>query len=219
MQLSALRAASVASQVAGGCRQLSQLPQGAACLAEVAEQAHAPAVVRLGQRQQRVELAALQALEVLLGLALVDHAALVHHVGQAVGHPGVGRRAVAAGAAGLLVVALDVLRQVEVGDEAHVGLVDAHAEGDGGHHHDAVLAQEAVLVAAAHGGVQPGVVRQRASGPRRPARRRSPPPSCASGSRRCRRRRRARRAGSAAAGAAARPSRRWCSGCSAGRSC
>jgi hypothetical protein len=47
-----------------------------------------------------------------------------------------------------------------VGDEAHVGLVDAHAEGDGGHHHDAVLAQEAVLVAAAHVGVQAGVVGQ-----------------------------------------------------------
>ena len=101
------------------------------------------------------------ALELLAGRALVDHAALVHHVGQAVGHPGVGGQAVAAGAAGLLVVALDVLRQVEVGDEAHVGLVDAHAEGDGRHHHDAVLAQEAVLVALAHVGVEPGVVGQR----------------------------------------------------------
>jgi hypothetical protein len=94
-------------------------------------------------------------------VALVDHAALVDHVGQAVGHPGVGRLAVAAGAAGLLVVALDVLGQVEVGDEAHVGLVDAHAEGDGGHHHHALLAQEAVLVAAARVGVQAGVVGQR----------------------------------------------------------
>ena len=31
-------------------------------------------------------------------------------------------------------------------DEAHVGLVDAHAEGDGGHHDDAFLAQEARLM-------------------------------------------------------------------------
>src|SRR2546427_9383350 len=31
-----------------------------------------------------------------------------------------------------------------VGHEAHIGLVDAHAEGDGGHDDDAVLAQEAV---------------------------------------------------------------------------
>ena len=115
-QLSALRAASVPSQVSGGFRQLSQLGQGphaplrslprggsprtgetrirsgpAIGFAEVLQQPHAAAVVRLGQRQQRVELAALQALEVpRRRLAFVDHAALVHHVGQAVGHPGVG---------------------------------------------------------------------------------------------------------------------------------
>ena len=44
--------------------------------------------------------------------------------------------------------------------EAHVGLVDAHAEGDRGHHHHAVLAQEALLVLRARGRVEPGVVRQ-----------------------------------------------------------
>jgi hypothetical protein len=62
---------------------------------------------------------------------------------QAVAEPGVGRQAVAAGAAGLLVVGLDALRQVQVGDEAHVRLVDAHAEGDGGDDDDALAAQEA----------------------------------------------------------------------------
>ena len=82
-------------------------------------------------------------------LGLLDHAALLHDVGQAVGHPGVGGLAVAAGAAGLLVVGLDALRQIEMRDEAHVGLVDAHAEGDGGDDDDAVLAQEALLVARA----------------------------------------------------------------------
>jgi hypothetical protein len=58
--------------------------------------------------------------------------ALLHHIAEAVGHPGHGRLPVAAGAAGLLVVGLDRLGQVEMRDEAHVGLVDAHAEGDGG---------------------------------------------------------------------------------------
>ena len=72
---------------------------------------------------------------------------------QAVGHPRVGGQAVAAGAAGLLVIALDALRQVEVRDEAHVGLVDAHAERDGRDHDDAVLAQEARLVRGARRGV------------------------------------------------------------------
>ena len=47
-----------------------------------------------------------------------------------------------------------------MGDEAHVGLVDAHAEGDGGDHHHAVLAQEAALVGRAHLRVEAGVVGQ-----------------------------------------------------------
>ena len=159
---SSLRAASVPSQVAGGVQAVVAVAAGLARLAEVAEQAHAPAVVRLGQRQQRVELAAhARCLNSSpAGLSSIMRRWL-HHVLQAVGHPGVGRQAVAAGAAGLLVVALDVLGQVEVGDEAHVGLVDAHAEGDGRDHHDAVLAQEAVLVALPHVGVQAGVVGQR----------------------------------------------------------
>ena len=88
----------------------------------------------------------------------VDHAALVHHVLQAIDHPGVGGQAVAPGTAGFLVVAFDVLGHVQVRDEAHVGLVDAHAEGNRRHHHHAVFAQESVLALLAQAGVQPGVV-------------------------------------------------------------
>ena len=47
-----------------------------------------------------------------------------------------------------------------MGDKAHVGLVDAHAEGDGGHHHHAFFAQEAILVGLAQPGVQAGMVGQ-----------------------------------------------------------
>ena len=43
--------------------------------------------------------------------------------------------------------------QVEMGDEAHVGLVDAHAEGDGGDERQPLLLQERVLVGVAHGAV------------------------------------------------------------------
>ena len=74
----------------------------------------------------------------------------------------VGRQPVVAGAADLLVVALDVRGHVGVTDEAHVGLVDAHAEGDGRDHHDAVLLQEGVLVAAARALVHAGVIGERA---------------------------------------------------------
>ncbi len=132
-----------------------------AVFAEISQQPHAPAVRRFGQRQERIELAAHHLLEVLAGRALVDHAALVDDVLQAVRHPGVGRQAIASGASGLLVIALDVLGHVQVRDEAHVGFVDAHAEGDRGHHHHAVLAQKAVLVGLPHAGVEPGVIRQR----------------------------------------------------------
>ena len=46
-----------------------------------------------------------------------------------------GRIAVAPGAAGLLVIGLDRLGDAGMGDEAHVGLVDAHAERDRRHDH------------------------------------------------------------------------------------
>ena len=46
-------------------------------------------------------------------------------------------------------------------DEAHVRLVDAHAEGDGGHDDDAVLALEPRLHLAAHRRVEAGVVGER----------------------------------------------------------
>ena len=54
----------------------------------------------------------------------------------------------------------DALRHVEVGDEAHVGFVDAHAEGDGGHDDEAFFAGEAVLVFVALGHGEAGVIRQ-----------------------------------------------------------
>ena len=97
----------------------------------------------------------------VVALGGVDHLALLHHVLEAVGQPGGGGQPVPTGPAGLLVVALDRLGQVQVGHEAHVGLVDAHAEGDRGHHDQAVLAQEPRLVLGAGPRVQPGVIGQR----------------------------------------------------------
>ena len=109
---------------------------------------------------------------------------------QAVGHPGVGGQAVAAGAAGLLVVGLEALRQVEVGDEADVRLVDPHAEGDGRDHDHAVLAPEALLVALARLAVSMpawyGSARDALSGEQLG---RLLDPSRATGGRRCRSRR------------------------------
>ena len=79
-------------------------------------------------------------------------------VAEAEQQQGLGGQAVAAAAAGLLVVALDALGQVVVHHEAHVALVDAHAEGDGGDHDQDVVAGEGVLHAAALVRGQAGVV-------------------------------------------------------------
>ena len=120
-------------------------------------------------------------------LALVEPvAAGARDVLRAVEQQRVGALAVAAGPADLLVVGLGAVGHVEMGHEAHVGAVDAHAEGDRGHDR-----QRLALAEAAEGGAlldrrQPGVERQRhpsvaAQGGRHPAR------SCrASRNRRCR---------------------------------
>ena len=93
---------------------------------------------------------------------LVDLGAAQADVLGAVERQGLGGRAVAARAPDLLVIGLDGFRQVGMDDITDVGLVDAHAEGDGGADHHAVLALEAVLGQAAVVGVHAGVVVQRA---------------------------------------------------------
>ena len=72
------------------------------------------------------------------------------HVLQSVGHPGGGRLTVAARAAGLLIVGLDALGEVEMRDKPHVRLINAQTEGDGGDHNDTLFAQEALLIPVAH---------------------------------------------------------------------
>ena len=133
---------------------------GLAGLTKIGQQAHAAAVGGLGQAQQGVEFAAQPLLELFAGGALIDHASLVHHVLQAVAHPGVGGSTIAPGAAGLLVVAFDVFRHVQVRHKAHIGLVDAHTKRNRRHHHQALVTQKAVLVCLAHFAVQTRVVGQ-----------------------------------------------------------
>ena len=68
--------------------------------------------------------------------------------------------AVATRTTGLLVVAFEALGDVVVDDEAHIGLVDAHAEGDGGHDDVDLLHEELVLVLLTRLAVEAGVVGQ-----------------------------------------------------------
>ena len=140
--------------------QTSQLPQGCAFLAEVVEQHLAAAARRFAVGEQRGQPLRFEDFLAFAGAGFGDARVLQRDVLHAVGHPGFGRFAVAPGAAGFLVVGLDALGQVEVGDETDIGLVDAHAEGDGGAHDQAFLAQEAALVGGAFGSGQAGVVGQ-----------------------------------------------------------
>ena len=133
---------------------------GAIGFAKILKQAHAATVGGLSQGQQGVELFAKALFENLVRRALVDHAPLLNHVLQAVTHPGIGALAVTACATGFLVIAFHVFGHVQMRHEAHIGLVDAHAKGNGGDHDPALFPQEAVLVLLAKFGIHAGVVSQ-----------------------------------------------------------
>jgi hypothetical protein len=79
-------------------------------------------------------------------LDLVDEELQLHDVPAAEVENARGGQAVSAGTARFLVVVLDGLRQVAVKDEADVGFVDAHAEGDGGDDDVDVVPVEGFLV-------------------------------------------------------------------------
>ena len=66
--------------------------------------------------------------------------------------------AVAACTASLLIVAFEAFRYVVVNDETHIGLVDAHAESDGGNDDIHFFHQEFVLVLGTHFVVQSRMV-------------------------------------------------------------
>src|SRR5690606_34216681 len=102
-------------------------------LAEVPQQHRAAAPRRLDQHRQRIEAGALAGLP-----ALVDLTDPLPSLGEVAGSPqhhGNSWIAVASGSPGLLVISFDRLRDAGMRDEAHVRLVDAHAEGDRGDDH------------------------------------------------------------------------------------
>ncbi len=91
---------------------------------------------------------------------LVDEVVEAFGVPAAVEEQAVGGLTVPSGPSGFLIVAFDVLGQVGMDDEAHIGFVDAHPEGDGGDDHLAAPGDEGVLIASANIGLQTGVIGQ-----------------------------------------------------------
>ena len=71
---------------------------------------------------------------------------------------GAAGRTVAAGASDFLVIGLQAAGQGGVNHGSHIGLVDPHAEGDGGDHYLDASLQELLLDALAMYGIEPGVV-------------------------------------------------------------
>ena len=130
-------------------------------LAEISEQRLPAAARRLAQRNQRVEPLPVDALLLVGRVAVVDLHAAQPDVAHAVKRQRVGGQPVAAGAADLLVVAFDIGRHVGVQHEAHVGLVDPHAESHRRHHDDAVFLQKNILIMRAHPRLHAGVIGQR----------------------------------------------------------
>ena len=83
----------------------------------------------------------------------------LHEVGARGEQHALGLEAVAAGAAGFLLVVLERLRRAGVNHEPDVRPIDPHAERDRRHHDVGVFVQERVLVAMPHVVVEPGVIR------------------------------------------------------------
>ena len=126
-------------------------------LAEVGEELGAAAAGALGVMHDLAQLGAGDGLLVLVG-DLGEEVGLLGDVAGAEEQEAVPGQAVAPGAAGFLVVALDVFRQVVMNDPADVGLVDAHAEGDGRADDAGLVPEEKILVAGPLGGIEAGVV-------------------------------------------------------------
>ncbi len=145
--------------LAGGERQLSQLPQkggGSSPKWRKSTARRQPAVsTSAPNAEMRVALAGLPR-----GLDLADALA---GAGEILGAPEQGRHgriAIAPGAAALLIIALDRLGQAGMYDEADVRLVDAHAEGDGRDHDHLLAGKEGGLVGGADLRIEPGMIRE-----------------------------------------------------------
>ncbi len=130
-------------------------------LAEMCEDRLAAATCGLANAEKRVELGAFDALDLVGGIAAVDHPTALDDIGHAIGHPDLGGQAIATGAAGLLIIGLDGARKIEMGDISHIRLVDPHAEGNGCDEAQFLLFQKGILMPVAHIPLETGVIRQR----------------------------------------------------------
>ena len=131
---------------------------GGKFFAEIREQFTAAAARALGVMHHLLQLFARDLLFLRIRF-FVNELRLLHHVAGAEKQNTFARQTVAARAAGFLIIAFDVFRQIVVDDEADVRLVDAHAERDGRADHAHVVAQKKFLMLAAFLRREAGVIR------------------------------------------------------------
>ena len=128
-------------------------------LSEVVEQcsaaAHAALGIRLGLKQQQLT-------NLLLGnrltlhkfLQLLDVLIIIKGKAETLA-------TITTGTTGLLIVALERLRNIVVDYKTHIGLVDAHTEGDSCHNNIGTLLEEGILIVGTGLCIHTCVVRQR----------------------------------------------------------
>ena len=129
-------------QLGRGVAQVA-MAAGRRLFAEIGQQGLAAAIQRLGQAQQGIQPAVIGGAAFRWRQPLVDLRPAQADVVGAVQRERFRRAAIAPGAADLLVIGLDAFGQVGMGNPADVGLVHAHAEGDGGDHDQPVFALKA----------------------------------------------------------------------------
>ena len=76
----------------------------------------------------------------------IDEPPLLYHVARREQQHTIARQAITSSAPRLLVISLDIFRQIIMEHEPDIGLIDAHAEGDGCANHAHFVAQEKLLV-------------------------------------------------------------------------
>ena len=129
-------------------------------LAEVGEEKRSSAFVRFRVVNHPLQLIAGDLLFLWIGL-FVDERPLLNGISGAEEQEALAWESVTTGAAGFLIIALDVFWEIVMDDVADVGLVDSHAEGDGRRDDAHFVAKEEFLVARALGGSEAGVIGER----------------------------------------------------------
>src|SRR5699024_215296 len=93
----------------------------------------------LAETQHGIELMVLTTLVLFATTGFLEHIAKQYHVVKAISHPSGSGLTITASTARFLIIALNALGDIQVGDKAHIGLINAHTKSDGGHHHDGVF--------------------------------------------------------------------------------